>query len=324
MVLAAIGTGFLSFGLWVHHMFTTGLPGISLALFSAASAAVAIPTGVQFFCFIATLLAGRVARSVPMLFVIGGLATFVIGGLTGVMVAMAPFDFQAHDTFFVVAHLHTVLIGGAVFPLLAGALLLLPAGQRQGCSRTGSGAIAFWLVFVGFNVTFMPMHVAGLRGMPRRVFTYPAGLGLDTLNLVSTVGAFILAAGIAVVAVGRGAAQAQARPLAPRNPWDAGTLEWLQEMPGQPWGMRSIPEIDSRYPLWDQPNFVRDVRRGPLLSCPTPRKAGARCSSPATVDAVPAAVPAHRRAELHHAGRGGLRRRHLHLRHLQALRPGWR
>ncbi len=119
VVLAAIGTGVLSFGLWVHHMFTTGLPGVTLAIFSAASAAVAIPTGVQFFCFLATMLAGRVTRSVPMLFVIGGLATFVIGGLTGVMVAMAPFNLQAHDSFFVVAHLHTVLIGGAVFPLLA-------------------------------------------------------------------------------------------------------------------------------------------------------------------------------------------------------------
>ncbi len=130
VVLAAIGTGVLSFGLWVHHMFTTGLPGVTLAIFSAASAAVAIPTGVQFFCFLATMLAGRVIRSVPMLFIIGGLATFVIGGLTGLMVAMAPFNLQAHDTFFVVAHLHTVLIGGAVFPAAGRALLLPPAGAR--------------------------------------------------------------------------------------------------------------------------------------------------------------------------------------------------
>ncbi|HTU61023.1 MAG TPA: cbb3-type cytochrome c oxidase subunit I, partial [Polyangiales bacterium] len=118
VVLAAIGTGFLSFGLWVHHMYTTGLPGISLGIFSAASSAVAIPTGVQFFCFIATLLAGRVVRSTPILFIIGGLAVFVLGGLTGVMVAIASFDFQAHDSFFVVAHFHYVLIGGAVFPIL--------------------------------------------------------------------------------------------------------------------------------------------------------------------------------------------------------------
>ena len=114
VVLAAVGTGFLSFGLWVHHMFTTGLPGISIGIFSAASQAVAIPTGVQLFCFIATLAAGRVVRSVPMLFVLGGMAIFVLGGLTGVMVAIAPFDFQAHDTFFIVGHLHYVLVGGTI------------------------------------------------------------------------------------------------------------------------------------------------------------------------------------------------------------------
>src|SRR5688500_5118368 len=126
IVLAAVGTGFLSFGLWVHHMYTTGLPGISLGLFSAASTAVAIPTGVQFFCFIGTLLAGRVARTVPMLWVFGTVGLFVLGGLTGVMVALAPFDFQAHDTFFVVAHLHYVLIGGAVFPIIAGVYYFFP------------------------------------------------------------------------------------------------------------------------------------------------------------------------------------------------------
>ena len=130
IVLAAIGTGFLSFGLWVHHMFTTGLPGISLGLFSAASQAVAIPTGVQIFCFIATLAAGRRTRSVPMLYTFGSLVIFVLGGLTGVMVGIAPFDFQAHDSFFVVGHFHYVLIGGALFPDLRRLLLLLPADQR--------------------------------------------------------------------------------------------------------------------------------------------------------------------------------------------------
>src|SRR5688572_13551109 len=251
VVLAAIGTGFLSFGLWVHHMFTTGLPGITLALFSAASTAVAIPTGVQFFCFLATLLVGHVTRSVPIMFVIGGLATFVLGGLTGIMVAMAPFDLQAHDTFFVVGHLHTVLIGGAIFPIFAGLYYFFPfVTGKQLSNRLGRAA--FWLMFVGFNVTFLPMHLTGLRGMPRRVFTYPAGIGLDVLNLVSSAGAFLLAAGVAVF-VWDVLRPKRKQALSPRNPWNAGTLEWLTEMPGKPWGVRSIPEIDHRYPLWDQP-----------------------------------------------------------------------
>ncbi|HEX6985978.1 MAG TPA: cytochrome c oxidase subunit I, partial [Planctomycetaceae bacterium] len=260
IVLAAVGTGFLSFGLWVHHMFTTGLPGISLGLFSAASEAVAIPTGVQIFCFIATLIAGRAVASVPMLFVLGGLATFVIGGLTGVMVALVPFDFQAHDSYFVVSHLHYVLVGGTIFPIVGAFYYFFPiVTDKKLDDRLGK--IAFWLMQAGFHVTFFPMHLTGLLGMPRRVFTYPAGMGYDGLNLLSSVGAFVLAAGFLVflwdVVRPKGK-----QPLSERNPWGAGTLEWLAEIPGKPWGVRSIPEIDSRYPLWEQPNFMRDVDEG--------------------------------------------------------------
>jgi cytochrome c oxidase subunit I+III len=260
IVLAAVGTGFLSFGLWVHHMFTTGLPGISLGLFSAASEAVAIPTGVQIFCFIATLAAGRMIQSVPMLFTFGGLAIFILGGLTGVMVALAPFDFQAHDSFFVVAHLHYVLVGGAIFPVIGACYYYFPLIDGKKLSEA-LGKIAFWLLFVGFNITFLPMHFAGLRGMPRRVFTYPAEMGFDLVNLVSSSGAFILGAGFAVVAweIIR---PKKRQSVSERNPWNAGTLEWLSEMPPKAWGVRSIPEIDSRYPLWDQPNFMRDVDQG--------------------------------------------------------------
>ncbi|ADJ28267.1 cytochrome c oxidase subunit I [Nitrosococcus watsonii] len=260
IVLAAVGTGFLSFGLWVHHMFTTGLPGVSLGFFSAASVAVAIPTGVQIFCFIATLLAGRVVRSTSMLFVLGGLVIFVLGGLTGVMVALVPFNTQAHDTYFIVAHLHYVLIGGAVFPVLAAFYYFFPMVNGKKLSDR-LGKIAFWLIFTGFNVTFFPMHLSGLQGLPRRVFTYPADTGFDGLNLISTVGAFILAAGVAVF-VGDVLRPRKKQPYAERNPWGAGTLEWLTQMPGKPWGTRSIPEIDGRYPLWDQPNFMRDVDEG--------------------------------------------------------------
>ncbi|HET9533062.1 MAG TPA: cytochrome c oxidase subunit I [Blastocatellia bacterium] len=260
IVLAAVGTGFISFGLWVHHMFTTGLPGITLGLFSAASEAVAIPTGVQIFCFLATIAAGRLVRSVPMLFAFGSLVIFVLGGLTGVMVAVASFDFQAHDTFFVVGHFHYVLIGGALFPILAGCYYFFPLINGKKLSDR-LGRLGFWLAFIGFNVAFLPMHLTGLRGMPRRVFTYPADIGFDALNLTSSIGAFILAAGVGVVFWDLLRPKGK-EPYSERNPWNAGTIEWTQEMPGKPWGIRSIPEIDSRYPLWDQPNIVRDIDEG--------------------------------------------------------------
>ncbi len=260
IVLAAVGTGFLSFGLWVHHMFTTGLPNISLAFFSAASQAVALPTGVQIFALLATVLAGRVVRSVPMLFVLGAVSIFVLGGLTGVMVALAPFNFQVHDTYFIVAHLHYVLIGGMVFPVVAGICYFYPLVVGKQLSER-LGRIAFWLMFVGFNVAFLPMHITGLTGMPRRVFTYRAGQGFDVLNMVSTLGAFVLAAGFALLLFDA-LWTAWKRGYSARDPWRAGTLEWLGEMPGKPWGVRSIPIISSRYPLWDQPGLMRDVDAG--------------------------------------------------------------
>lgn len=260
LVLASVGTGFLSFGLWVHHMFTTGLPGISLGIFSAASVAVAIPTGLQIFCFLATMLVGRVVRSVALLFAWGGVASFIIGGLTGVMVAIAPFDFQAHDTHFIVSHLHYVLIAGTVFPVVAGFYYYFPLASGKQLSER-LGRVIFWVMLVGFNVVFFPMHLTGLRGLPRRVFTYPADHGFDVLNLVSSIGAFVLASGF-VLLLWDVFYTLRRRPDAERNPWRAGTLEWLAEVPGKPWGVRSIPEIDSRYPLWDQPNFVRDVDQG--------------------------------------------------------------
>ena len=260
VVLAAVGTGFLSFGLWVHHMFATGLPGITLGIFSAASVAVAIPTGVQIFCFIATMFTGRVKRCAATLFIFGGLATFIIGGLTGVMVAIAPFDLQAHDSHFIVSHLHYVLVGGTIFPIVAAFYYYWPVAFGHKLSER-LGTIAFWIMLIGFNVTFFPMHFTGLLGMPRRVFTYPPDLGWNTLNLISSVGAFVLAGGFAVFLwdVVRPKSRAS---RSERNPWNAGTLEWLAEIPDKPWGVRSIPEIDGRYPLWDQEDFVRNVDEG--------------------------------------------------------------
>ncbi|MBA3609648.1 MAG: cytochrome c oxidase subunit I, partial [Chthoniobacterales bacterium] len=260
IVLAAVGIGFLSFGLWVHHMFTTGLPGISLGFFSAASQAVAIPTSVQIFCFIATLAMGKMVRSLPMLYTAGALVIFVLGGLTGVMVAIAPFDFQAHDTYFIVGHFHYVLVGGTLFPIIAACYYFYPLLDGKKLSDR-LGKIAFWFIFVGFNAVFLPMHITGLRGMPRRVFTYAPGLGFDLLNLVSSVAVTLLGLGIALVAwdIVR---PKKKEPRQKRNPWNAGTLEWSPKLPPPPWGMRSIPEIDSRYPIWEQPNLLRDIDEG--------------------------------------------------------------
>ena len=258
IVLAAVGTGFLSFGLWAHHMFTIGLPALSLGFFSAASEAVAIPTGVQIFVFVATLLAGRVIFSIPMLFATGALAIFVFGGLTGVMVALAPFDWQAHDSYFIVAHLHYTLIGGMFFPLIAGVYYFHPFVVGTMLSER-LGRWSFWLTFSGFNIAFLPMHITGLRGMPRRIFTYPDGLGWDWLNLVSTLGAFTMAAGVAILILD---VLRPGKPRAPRNPWNAGTLEWVAGDPTEPWGIRSVPPVSSRYPLWDQPNLLRDIDEG--------------------------------------------------------------
>ena len=260
IVLAAVGTGFISFGLWVHHMYTTGLPTISLGFFSAASEAVAIPTGVQIFVFLATCLTGRIIYSVPMLFISGALAIFVLGGLTGVMVAIVPFDWQVHDTYFIVAHLHYVIIGGVLFPLVAGLYYYWPIlSDRRLSDRLGK--IAFWLMIVGFNVGFFPMHYSGMIGMPRRIWTYPANLGLELPNLISTVGAFIFAAGILIIVFDVLRPRGK-EPLAKRNTWNAGTLEWVADVPGEDWGIRSVPIVSSRYPIWDQPNFIDDIDKG--------------------------------------------------------------
>jgi cytochrome c oxidase subunit I len=259
IVLSALGTGFLSFGLWVHHMFTTGLPSVSLGFFSAASEAVAIPTGIQIFAFIATVMLGTVVRSVPMLFCLGALAIFIIGGLTGVMVAVAPFDFQVHDSYFIVAHLHYTLIGGMLFPVMAGVYYYYPLVMGKQLSRV-MGIWAFWLMMIGFNTAFLPMHLTGMLGMPRRVYTYGAERGWTELNMISSVGAFVFAAGFLLL-VWDCIRPRKNQPEVPRNVWNAGTLEWAARF-GDSWGMRSIPRVNSRYPLWDDKDFQRKLDEG--------------------------------------------------------------
>jgi cytochrome c oxidase subunit I+III len=250
MVLALVAIGFLSFGLWVHHMYATGLAPMGLGFFAAAGMAVAIPSGIQVAGWIATLWAGKPVWRTPLLFALGGIAIFVIGGITGVMVAAVPFDWQAHDTYFVVAHLHYVLFGGAIFPFFAALYYWVPKfSGRMLDERLGWWNFA--LMFVGFNLAFLPMHWSGLKGMPRRVYTYPAGLGLDGYNLVSTVGAFLLAAGVLLFLVNLAVSLRRGRE-AGKDPWGGDTLEWSESSPPVNAQFARLPLVRSRHPLWDQ------------------------------------------------------------------------
>ena len=184
IVIALLAIGFISFGVWVHHMFATGLPVLATAFFSAVSLVIVIPSGIQFFAWIATMWKGRVRLTTPMLFALGFLLIFLLGGITGVMVAVLPFDYQVTDSYFVVAHFHYVLNGAVVFPIFGALYYWLPKMTGRLLSER-LGHWSFWTMFVGFNVAFFPMHILGLMGMPRRVYTYPSGLGWDALEPAS-------------------------------------------------------------------------------------------------------------------------------------------
>ncbi|HSV80203.1 MAG TPA: cbb3-type cytochrome c oxidase subunit I [Ramlibacter sp.] len=254
---ALVGVGAISFLLWIHHMFTAGLVPLALHLTAAASFAVAIPSALQVFGWIATFWKGRVGGDAPTLFLLGFHFIFVLGGLTGVMVAVLPFDWQVHDSYFIVAHLHYVLIGGMVFPLFAGLYYWAPVINGHRLSEP-IGRWSAGLMFGGFNLAFFPMHIAGLAGMPRRVYSYDAGLGWTAWNLLSTVGAYVFAAGALLTLLHL--ARTAFRPeRAHGNPWNAASLEWL---PPQDYGMRSIPQVRSAYPLWDQPTLRQEVEAG--------------------------------------------------------------
>ncbi|SHF74263.1 cytochrome c oxidase subunit I+III [Kaistia soli DSM 19436] len=244
IIVAIIGLAFMSFGIWVHHMFTVGIPHLALAFFSAGSAIVAVPTAVQLFAWLATLAQGRPRWNVPMLYVFGFFSTFVIGGLTGVMLAIVPFDWQAHDTYFVVAHFHYVIAGAVAFPLIAGLYYWLPL-------LTGRVAVyrlsvpAFWLIYIGFNLTFFLMHLVGLLGMPRRINTYPDFESWTFLNMLSSVGGFIMTIGFALVVVDLIAQIRYGRRIR-RDPWHAATLEWAMPIPPAPYAFASLPHIEAR------------------------------------------------------------------------------
>ena len=248
IVLSLIATGFLSFGLWVHHMFVTGLPQLGASMFTASSMLIAVPSGLQIFCWLATLWDGRPVYRTPLLFVLGFFAIFVLGGLSGVMVASVPIDMQVHDTYFVVAHFHYVLIGGAVFPLVGAVYYWFPKITGRMLSER-LGRWNFWLAFVSFNVAFFPMHILGLMGMPRRVYTYTPEMGWDNLNLLSSAGAVIFAASFAVL-IANVILSLRRGELAGDNPWGASTLEWATSSPPPPYNFARIPMITHRDALW--------------------------------------------------------------------------
>ncbi len=254
VALATVMTGFISFGVWVHHMFAVGLPQLSVAFFGSASMMITIPSAIQIFAWIATIWGGHQVRwRTPFLFMVGFIVLFVIGGLSGVMFAVVPFDWQVTDTYFVVAHFHYVLLGGAVFPIFGGLYYWLPKITGRMLSEK-LGHLNFWLMFIGFNLTFFPMHILGLEGMPRRVYTYPAGMGWDGLNLTSTIGAFVLAVGVLVFIFNYFWSQVFGEP-AGDNPWEADSLEWAVSSPPPPYNFLAIPEVIGRNGIWDDPEL---------------------------------------------------------------------
>ncbi len=248
MVLSMMGIAALAFGLWVHHMFAVGLPRLGNDFYTAASMAVALPAGIQIFCWLATLWSGRPRFDTPLLWVLGFIATFVIGGLSGIMTASAPLDQQLTDTYFVVAHFHYVLVGGAMFPLFGAFSYWYPKATGRMMSEFW-GKISFWLIVGGFNLGFFPMHILGLKGMPRRVYTYPEATGWGTLNLIATLGSVIAVTG-GLVFVANAFWSFYWGTRAGANPWGGSTLEWAAPSPPPAQNFDHTPVVDSLTPIW--------------------------------------------------------------------------
>ena len=248
--MAVVITGVLGFGVWVHHMFATGLPALALSFFSAASMTIVIPSAISIFVWLVTMWHGRPVLTTSMLFVLGFIFLFVVGGVSGVVTAATPFDWTITDSYFVVAHIHYVLIGINLFPVLASFYYWLPKITGRLMSER-LGKWNFWVMFLGFNLGFFPMHISGLLGMPRRVFTYPAGVGWDTVNLITSIGSYIFAAGVLLFVINFFWSLVYG-PAAGDNPWDAGSLEWATSSPPPAYNFAVIPTVGSREPLWEE------------------------------------------------------------------------
>jgi cytochrome c oxidase subunit 1/cytochrome c oxidase subunit I+III len=230
-------------------MFATGLPPLALAFFSSVSLLITIPSGVQFFAWIATMWKGKVTLTVPMLFTVGFLLIFLLGGITGVMVSILPFDWAVTDSYFIVAHLHYVLNGAVVFPIFGAIYFWAPKFTGKMLDER-LGKISFWVMFIGFNLTFFPMHILGIMGMPRRVWTYSNGLGWDSLNLIVSIGSVVFGAGTGITLLNWVLSMRRGRP-APPDPWGGDTLEWATASPPPDYNFAEVPTVSGRHPLWD-------------------------------------------------------------------------
>lgn len=250
VVFAGVAIGFMGFAVWAHHMFTVGLGAIALAAFSASTMLIAVPTGIKIFNWIATIWGGSVEFKTAMLFAIGFVALFVIGGLSGVMHASPPVDAQQQDTYFVVAHLHYVLFGGSIMGLFGGIYYWFPKITGRLLSER-LGQVHFWLMFIGMNVTFGPMHLVGIDGMPRRVPNYDESMGWEAINQLETVGAFIIAISMVIFLINFFRSVRSGEP-AGDDPWDGRTLEWAVPSPPPEYNFARIPIVHSNEPFWDQ------------------------------------------------------------------------
>src|SRR5262245_19218988 len=248
VVFSGVAIGFIGFGVWAHHMFAVGLGPVANTAFGVSTMIIAIPTGVKIFNWMGTMWNGDLRFTTPMLFAVGFIAMFVIGGLSGVTHAIVPSDYQQTDTYYIVAHFHYVLFGGAIFGLFAGIYYWWPKVFGRMLSETG-GKLNFWLMLIGFNLTFGPMHVLGLQGMPRRIQSYPASLGLSFWNMVSSIGAFVIAISVLVFLVNAIASFRKPKQME-ADPWDARTLEWATSSPPPEYNFEEIPVVHSLDDLW--------------------------------------------------------------------------
>ena len=263
IAISTVLTGLVGFGVWVHHMFATGMGHMSMSFFSAASMTISIFTTIQVFAWLATIWKGRPVLTTSMYFAVGFVALIVVGGLSGVVTALIPVDWQMNDTYFIVSHIHYVLVGANMMPVFAAIYYWAPKMTGRLLDET-LGKISFWIIFVGFNLAFFPMHLLGILGMPRRIYTYKAGLGWTSINMLITVGAFILAFGILLTLINFFQSLKTGR-IAGKNPWNADTLEWSTDSPPKPYGSVHIPTVITRHPLWDDYDEEEDPNGSRIL-----------------------------------------------------------
>lgn len=256
VAVATVLTGVVGFGVWLHHMFTVGMSDIAMSIFSAGSMTISLFTTIQVFAWLATIWKGRPVATIAMHYAVATVILLVIGGLSGVFTGVIPADWQIHNTYYVVAHIHYVLIGANLFPVFAALYYWLPKMTGRMMSEM-LGKISFWIMFIGFNVGFFPMHILGLMGMPRRIFTYAAGLGFGGWNMTVTIGSFVLGIGILLTFINV-FVSLRSGALAGPNPWNADGLEWLTDSPPKPFAFAHIPVVSSRHPLWDGTDKVSD------------------------------------------------------------------